>query len=100
MINKKFKMNIERYNRFKQMIGEHSLTIQLGVVFDTSLPIAMHRIVCEVDTKQIDLDKPLELSQYPEITDYLNGGREKRINEHNESQKAAHEWANRPVVKY
>lgn len=81
-----FKMNVARFNMVKEMLASHGLTIMQDAVIDDTLPIYCNRIVGHIDTKTIDLEKSIQISDFPSLEKYLNGGREEYINHRRNSQ--------------
>ncbi|ENK2262709.1 hypothetical protein ACXHQ0_15615 [Vibrio antiquarius] len=90
--NQAFKNNIARFNKLQAALSEHGLSISGGVVVDDTLPVAMHKVVCSVEYRNIDLDSEINLEDFEEIHAYINGGRAKRIEKHENEQVKIREF--------
>ncbi len=90
--NSVFKLNVLRHQKMQSALNKHGLTLTNGVVVDSTLPYTMHQIVCPFDYKTIDLNKDVDLSQFPQIFDYIKGGRSEKIAKHIREQAEARDF--------
>lgn len=81
-----FKMNVVRFNMVQEMLAPHGMIIMQGSVIDETLPIYCNRIVDHIDLKSIDIEKSIQISDFPSLERYLNGGRKEYINHRRNSQ--------------
>ena len=75
-----FKTNIKRYNKVNTFLNEYGLKITGRCVVDVTLPFHMHSVICEINTKKINLNSTICLSDFPEIHEHINA-RQERINQ-------------------
>lgn len=96
-MNPKFKANMKRYAVLNEALKPLGLHSSQGVIIDDVLnPISHFITVCSYDYKQIDLDKPFNPMDIPEVKAWVEGGREAEANRVKKEQEEAHAWANRP----
>lgn len=96
-MNTKFKANMKRHATLNEALKPLGMHSSQGVIIDDVLtPMAHNIIVCSYDYKQIDLEKPFNPMDIPEVKAWIDGGREAEENRVKKEQEEARAWANRP----
>lgn len=85
-MNIKFKNNMVRWCKVKEVLAKHGLNFMQTAIIDPSLPDGMHKVITHFDYHNINIDDEFTLQSIPELLQYLNGGRDAQIEQFNKEQ--------------